>query len=422
VRTAKKDQRGEKQIKQSPIVIISSYPPRLCGIATFAEEAREFIQARHPEREVLVISHTDGAGEVVIPVMDLSHPRWWEPVVEEVARLDPFAIHIEHEYGLYEHHNPSGGGDGNQGFLDMVTALDPWPTVIEPHTIHGRLRDHEADFVREITERADIVLFKCHYQKWRLDWNFGSRCWVTPTNVMVVPHGARPDRRWTVAEVAKIKKELGFSELPDLGPHLLGLVGWIQRNKRWDILTSMWEGIAKEIKDITGENWDLLAAGGMRDPNDREEYLKYRTEVDSLQQKGLAHFYEFIPRGEIYYKIMACCDFVVLPSIDETQSGTLARIIALNKPFVTTAPMEGLTAQTLETGGGLLFSTKEMLRESVIRLATDEALRLEMGNRLKKYLDEVSSWAVVAAQYDQAYELAREAKRTGKKPALPPEF
>ncbi len=28
-----------------PIVMISSYPPRLCGIGTFCEEAREFIQA-----------------------------------------------------------------------------------------------------------------------------------------------------------------------------------------------------------------------------------------------------------------------------------------------------------------------------------------------------------------------------------------
>ncbi|MFW6181115.1 MAG: hypothetical protein ACOC8N_05145 [Spirochaetota bacterium] len=49
---------------------------------------------------------------------------------------------------------------------------------------------------------------------------------------------------------------------------------------------------------------------------------------------------------------MAICDFIVLPSTDETQSGTLARIIALNKPFITTAPVEGLTAQTLESEGG----------------------------------------------------------------------
>jgi len=73
--------------------------------------------------------------------------------------------------------------------------------------------------------------------------------------------------------------------------------------------------------------------------------------------------------------MMGVCDFIVLPSTDETQSSTLTRIIALNKPYITTAPMEGLTAQTLESGGGLLlFTTKDMLKEQVIRLACDERL------------------------------------------------
>jgi len=119
---------------------------------------------------------------------------------------------------------------------------------------------------------------------------------------------------------------------------------------------------------------------------------------------------------------MAICDFIVLPTVDETQSGTLARIIALNKPYITTAPMEGLTAQTLESEGGLLFTTKEMLRQKVIRLACDEELRFALGNNLRRYLEEVVSWEIVARQYDEAYELAREAKRSGKKIELPLEF
>jgi len=126
----------------------------------------------------------------------------------------------------------------------------------------------------------------------------------------------------------------------------------------------------------TGEEWDLLAAGAMRDENHKADYEKYKSEVQLLEKRGLAHYFEFIPRGEVYYKVMAICDFIVLPSMDETQSGTLARIIASNKPFITTAPLEGLTAQTVGSEGGLLFTTKEMLRDKVIRLATDEKLRM----------------------------------------------
>jgi len=408
-------------MSNAPVVMISSYPPRLCGIGTFCEEAREFIQAHEPGRDVLVISHTDGRGDGVFPLIDMARGDWWRPVVDKVKELKPHAVHIEHEYGLYEH-NENGEGDRNQGFIDMLDALKDYPTIIEPHTVHGRLRDFEANFVRQMCERASVVLFKCHYQKWRLDWNFHTYGWDVPQNIMIVPHGARSDRRYGLDEIPRLRAEIGIDKLPYVSNHLVGLIGWIQTNKRWDILTSMWEDIAAEVKQRTGEDWDLLAAGSMRDPAHKEDYEKYKNGIELLEQKGLAHYYEFIPRGEIYYKTMAICDFIVLPSTDETQSGTLARIIALNKPFVTTAPMEGLTAQTLESGGGLLFTNRKMLREQVVRLACDENLRMELGWKLKQYLDTVVSWEVVAAQYYEAYDLARTASATGQNVVLPPEF
>jgi len=207
-----------------------------------------------------------------------------------------------------------------------------------------------------------------------------------------------------------------------LADHVVGMIGWIQSNKRWDILLSMWDEMHEEIKSRNGQEWDLLAAGAMRDPNHKADYERWKSEIIELQEKGIAHYYEFVPRGEIYYKMMAVCDFIVLPSTDETQSGTLARIISVNKPYITTAPMEGLTAQTLESEGGLLFTTKTMLEQQVIRLACDEQLRLELGENLKRYLDEVVSWDVVARQYLQAYELARESKRSGQPVVLDSEF
>ncbi|GMR00116.1 MAG: hypothetical protein BMS9Abin18_0947 [Zetaproteobacteria bacterium] len=405
-----------------PIVMISSWPPRLCGIATFAEEAREFIQKHNPGRDVLVISHTDGAGDGVFPLIDMTRPDWWKPVVRKIEALDPYAVHIEHEYGLYEYHDDRGKGDGNVGFLALLGAISGYPVIVEPHTVHGRMNEFEANFVYQMCKRTDVVLFKCDYQKWRLDWTMSGFGWETPKNVMVIPHGARPDRRWSVEDIPKLRAELGLDKIATLGPHLVGLVGWIQSNKRWDILISMWKDIYQEIKQQTGEEWDLLAAGAMRDPAHKGDYDLYKSGVEMLEGEGLAHYFEFVPRGDIYYKVMAVCDFIVLPSLDETQSGTLARIIALNKPYITSSPMEGLTSQTLESNGGLLFTTKQMLKEKTIRLACSEKLRMKLGDNLKRYLDDVVSWDVVAEQYNEAYALAREAKQTGEKPELPMEF
>ncbi len=405
-----------------PIVMISSYPPRLCGIATFCEEAREFIQKQHPERDVLVISHTDGEGEGVIPMIDMTRRDWWKPVADKVHKLDPYVVHVEHEYGLYDYHDERGQSDGNEGLLDLMETIGDVPTIIEPHTVHGRLNDFEADFIFKVSHRTDVVLFKCHYQKWRLDWNFTQRNWPTPSNIMVIPHGARPDHRYSLSEVVQLREELGLNKVEHLSTHLVGLIGWIQTNKRWDILTSMWEEIAQEIQMRTGEDWDLLAAGTWRDPNHKDDYEKYRSEVELLEQKRLAHYYEFVPRGDIYYKMMALCDFIVLPSTDETQSGTLARIIALNKPYITPAPMEGLTAQTLESGGGLLFTNREMLKRHVVELACNEDARMRLGENLKQYLDTVVSWEIVARQYSEAYDLARHATKSNTPVELPKEF
>jgi len=405
----------------APIVMVSSYPPRLCGIATFCEEAREFLQKTEPARPVLVVSHTDGTGEGVFPLIDTSRIDWWKPVARKIEELEPYAVHLEHEYGLYEVRDSRGVGDGNEGFLNLLEAIRHLPTVVEPHTVHGRLRDFEADFLFRLCQRSHVVLFKCHYQKWRLDWTFSERGWPTPRNIMVVPHGARPDRRWGPHEIPELRRELGLDRL-GLADHLVGMIGWIQSNKRWDILLSMWEEIHHEIKDRTGQEWDLLAAGTMRDPAHRKDYETWKAEALVLEQKGIAHYHEFIPRGDLYYKMMAVCDFIVIPSTDETQSGTLARVIALNKPFITTAPMEGLTAQTLESEGGLLFTTKNMLKEKVIRMACDESLRLRLGENLKRYLDEVVSWEVVARQYREAYRLARQAVETGESVTFEPEF
>jgi glycosyltransferase involved in cell wall biosynthesis len=376
--------------------MISSYPPRPCGIATFCEEAREFIQKANPNREVLVISHTDGEGEGVFPIIDMNQEDWWEPVAEKVEELKPYAVHVQHEYGLYKYINEEGKDDKNQGFLDLLDALSKHPTVIEPHTIHGRLQGQEANFIYQMCRRASIVLFKCHYQKWRLDWTFPKLGLKTPRNIMVVPHGARSDRRYGLDAIPALKTELGLDKVLNPNTHIVGLVGWIQPNKRWDILTSIWEEVTEEIKNKCKENgkhnWALLAAGLVRgDGFSRKTYV-------------------------------ALCDFIVLPSVDETQSGTLARIIALNKPFITIAPMEGLTSQTVDSEGGLLFTTRDNLRKKVIELACDEGLRMALGNNLKWYLENVVCWEIIAKQYKKAYKLARDAKRTKKQVVFDPEF
>jgi len=378
--------------------MISSHVPRKCGIATFTEEALEFIRHHMPGRPVHVISHLDGRGRNVHPIIDQRDSEWYVPVARLVHRLRPYAVHIEHEYGLYEVLGADGRGDHNAGFLRLLELIAHYPTVVEPHTVHGRYRDHEDAFLRALVERCSLLLLKCDYQNWRMEWNFHYR----PDNVMVVPHGARPD--WAGLDPVQCRRALGLDALE--GKRVVGLVGWIQRNKRWDLVLDRWEELAHAAKEHTGEDWMLLAAGNMRDPDDTRFFETCRARALDLQARGLAHYLEFDPRGDIYYQVMGSCDVVALPSVDETQSGTLARIFALNRPYVTSAPVEGLTAQTLESEAGLLFTNEATLRRALLHLMCDAHLRTVLGDNAARYLRDVVSWDVVAQQYLAAYEHA----------------
>lgn len=384
--------------EQAPLVVISSYVPRKCGIATFTEEALEFIRGHMPWRPIHIISHLDGRGHNVHPIIDQNDPEWYRPVAELVHQLKPYAVHIEHEYGLYEVFGPDGRGDHNAGFLRLLDLISDYPTVIEPHTVHGRYKEHEDAFLRGLLDRCTVLLLKADYQCWRMEWNFGYR----PSNVMVIPHGARPD--YAGLDPAACRRALGFKALE--GKRVLGLVGWIQRNKRWDLILDQWDDVARIAWEQTGEEWMLLAAGNMRDPNDLYFFEMSRAKVLKLQARGMAHYFEFDPRGDVYYQVMGSCDVVALPSVDETQSGTLARIFALNRPYVTSAPVEGLTSQTLESQAGLLFTNEATLRRSLLRLMTDERLRTVLSDNASLYLRDVVSWNVVAEQYLAAYERA----------------
>lgn len=387
------------------IVMISSYSPRFCGIATFVEEAIEFMKKADPEAVINIIAHLDGRGENVYPIIDLRKKDWYEPVAEKIKELNPNVVHIQHEYGLYNYVSKKGKIDNNKGFLKLLDLIKDYPVIIEAHTVHGRLREKEEWFIWEVLKKCTVLILKCEYQKWRLSWTFREKKNKELLNkVTIIPHGARADRRYGDKEINQLKEELGLSEL--IGRHMVGLVGWIQSNKRWDIVLDLWEEIEQIIYGRTGDNWFLFAAGDIRDPDHKKDYEKYMAKLGDLEEKGIAKYFKFEPRGDIYYKVMAICDFVILPSIDETQSGTLARVIALNKPYITTAPMEGLTSQTLESEGGLLFTDKESLKRDIIRLASSENLRRKLGNNLKWYLETRVNWKIIVQQYFDVYEKA----------------
>ena len=69
------------------------------------EEAREFIQKANPQRDVLVISHTDGRGEGVFPIIDMR--RWDWCVCSESAALKTISVFMGVDLAPSRSHTPA---------------------------------------------------------------------------------------------------------------------------------------------------------------------------------------------------------------------------------------------------------------------------------------------------------------------------
>ena len=412
------------QYPDRPFVSVTALPPNPARVSAIAEDAIEFIHRLAPEREHVVITLTSCAEARheharILPVIDPASSDWPERAITRIKKLKPYTVHLHHEEGLY-----AGAGVSEETartrFRQLLEGLAALPTIVEAHSVRGRLLESEETFLTRVAELCTIMILKCDYQKWRLEWSFSRSAKDMPHNVAVIPQGARPDRHYAPRCIDTIKDELGLADLK--GKRLAGLVGWIQGNKRWDIVTSLWPEIHDSICLQTGEDWLLFAAGDINDPLHQQDFDHYVAEIRHLERIGQARFYQFSPEGELYYKVLALCDFLILPTLDSTQSDTLSRIIALNKPYITTAPLEGLTAMTVESEGGLLFTNRETLRRCILRLATQEDLRWRLGEKLKNYLRTKVNWDIVAKQYLNSYRLARYSKDSGMPIRFPMEF
>lgn len=401
-----------------PIVLVTSYPKRYCGIGTFSEEKREFLEdalrSRDINRDTHVICHTEGEGRNVHPDIDISDDKWPEKVAKEVHNLkpEPYVVDIQHEYGLWAEKKE----DSIERFLHLMDLLRDVPTFIEFHTVHGRLDSVEKDFIKALKDRCGIMAVKCDYQRDpRMKWNIGK----IPANMRVIPHGVRPDKgdldRYECrAELAKRYKELGALD----DRLVLGCIGWMQNNKGFEYVIPIFEPIYYEVEKKTGKKPLILLAGR---PRGGDEHFKafddYMRDIEPLEKKGMAVYVDFIPRGDEYYEMMAACDVIALSHTDETQSGTFARALAVGVPFVA-RDLEGLGSQTIESGAGCLFSNQRTLKRELYRLLTQPELREEKSNNARVYVQEYVGWPVIIPKYLDAYREANTAHVRAQKEAL----
>lgn len=381
------------------IAMVTSWPPRWCGIATYSENLAEAL--RQAGADVHIVSHTDGGrpGESnVRPVIDQARPDWHRALHRAVEEIDPDIVHIQHEFGLYTFFKTPGVYDFEpRNAFELALPMFRWraagrPCVVTYHSVFSRLTFEEALYYDHLMGLAAANIVHEPYQREYLPYNLGR----VPDNVFAIPHGAgrnRPDK----GRVAAAKAGLGVAGRP-----VLGMMGWWEPNKGFERVIRLWPEIVREIPDAV-----LILAGAVRpgSPTGPREAEKYLAEIAASPARDSIKVVSDIFSKEAYLDVLAAFDVMALPYHFASQSGNLAHAYQAGVPVIVSA-LEGLKSSVEASGAGMVVGDDRQLREAILLLLRNSGLRRRYSQAAARYVREVAAWDRVARRHLEVYRWA----------------
>jgi len=149
------------------IRIVSTYPPRACGIGTFSRHLANALAGFTGEVGYVRVAAIDKEGLTYnIPVdlvIDQYNPHSWREVAETIASRaqeshSPTVVLLQHEYGL----DPAGPGKDGEGknFIEMAKSLRTagLVTMAYLHTVLDSPDEHQKSVLQELARYTDGLL------------------------------------------------------------------------------------------------------------------------------------------------------------------------------------------------------------------------------------------------------------------------
>ncbi|MDO8361910.1 MAG: glycosyltransferase [Actinomycetota bacterium] len=359
------------------IGMVGTYPPKLCGLATFAAALVGHLRQARIQVDVVRIDDGDGTPEhegTVVGSLVNGSRRSLNAAAVLLSRCDVAVI--QHEYGIF------GGADGDE-VVDLMKALQV-PTIVTLHTVPLHPTDHQRSVLEVIVELSDRVVVMSASAHERLISLYS----VDPQKVTMIPHGA------SAPNLSPVADGTSGSDAPDL--------------LTWGLL-----GPGKGIEHV------IDALGMLAEEGIRPRY----TVAGVTHPKVLAHFGDayrqsLIQRcidvgvaGSVTFddsyrtvsqlmRFVATAAVVVLPydSRDQVTSGVLVDAVAAGRPVIATAFPHAV--ELLASGAGIIVPHADAaaLALAIRSVISDPAARAQMGASAQ-LLAPTLSWSIIASQY-----------------------
>jgi glycosyltransferase involved in cell wall biosynthesis len=356
---------------------VSTYPPTVCGLATFTASLLGAIAENRGTRDGLgVVALADSASTIPIGDVVYRHGRGNRDSLEAaIKHLNAFdVVSIQHEFGIF------GGTDGDEA-VEIAAALEA-PAVVTFHTVLNHPSDHQ----RAILERLALTTARSVVMSRTAQHRLTARYGVDPNRVEVIPHGA--DARFSGPSLASGDRPLVLT---------WGLIG---PGKGLETSIEAFAGLT----DLRPLPRYLIA--GATHPNVRESQGEsYRDSLVALvHELGLGRIVEFDDRyldRAVLARMVRSADLVVLPyaSIEQVTSGVLVEAIAASKPVIATAFPHAL--ELLAGGAGITVPHNDPAAlGTALRSVLTDGRRAARMERHARRLRRGRYWPTIGQRYD----------------------
>lgn len=372
------------------IALASTYPPRRCGIATFAADLGRAIG----DHEIVALT---GPGEIRAPNHPVHHvirtdvPSDYARAARSLGDCGVGAVSVQHEYGIW------GANDG-EGVLDFLAELSV-PAAATLHTVLRHPTAGQRRVMQGILDATESVVVMSRAAATILVDLYAA----DPSRVEIIPHGV-PDLPFV--EPDSVKAGLGMGDR-----HLLLSFGLVGPSKGYETVIEAMPEVVHAVPDAC-----YVILGATHPELQRTEGERYRTRLETLTADlGMTEHVVFIDRFVTQHELsrwLEAADVFVTPhpNLDQIVSGTLSYAMAAGKASVSTPYL--YASEILADGRGRLVppGNPDAMRDALVELVQDDGLRAEMAQRAYLY-GRSMLWARVAADYRQLFTRLQAAPR-----------
>ncbi len=356
-------------------ILVGTYPPTECGLATYTANLREALQGGGAFARVIRLLDSRGSSPTVnrdvVAVWRLNDPHGLDAAI--AATRDCDVVIIQHEFGIYP------GKDG-EDVVDFVDGCDR-PIVTVLHTVLENPTPNQARIVEALATRSGQLVVHTAAARDRLLAVHD----LDPELVQVIPHGAASNITGEPSIVAVEPLMLTWGLLgPGKGIEYGIEVVAILREQGLDV---------------------RYVVGGETHPNVyARDGERYREQLHELaRERGVADLVVFDGVYRDWASLQAIvrsASIVLLPydSKDQVTSGVLVEALAAGKPVVATAFPHAIELSRTGAVAVVDRGSADHCARVIRRIATDSWLRKAMENAARiegaRY-----DWSTVGRQY-----------------------